>query len=189
MFKKAFWFHFRLAAIRFIIFGVVGWSVEIFVQSIFGLTDDIIHGNFTKQSLEMFGQTGFWGFFVYGLVSIPYSLFFYRLKEAIPNKFLGVPLLGLFLRLSIYVALFYAIEFLTGFFAKYILGIRLWYDYSDKPLNVLGLIDFSMTPIWYFGAYFGESLTSRLLQIDEMIVNPTGYNKKLINDAIKKLNK
>ena len=175
----------KSALIRFVIFGLLGYAVEIIVSSSMHLANDIRMGLFSAQSLEMMGYTGFWTFFVYGAASLPYSFLYTKLRKSIPNKLADVPLLGFFVRISFYTVIFFAIEFVTSGFAKYILGIQIHYDYSGKPYSVLGLIDLSMFPFWMLLAWFGEIVTVRLMQFEQILSGPSIHREIHVFDAIK----
>jgi hypothetical protein len=116
----------------------------------------------------MQAKTGIGAFLIYCWAAIPLTF----LTEVGKKKFD----IGVFGRAAVYGLIFMGVEFLTGFFAKYVCGGDPGWDYSNLPLNMLGLTAFSLFPIWMLVGGIAEFFHNRLTQIDDVLINPVDLN-------------
>lgn len=176
-------YQFRLFLIRFFIIGMSSYIVEIYFTGTISLVK-AVHSYFTipnyifdlNQATQ--GNVGIFAFFVYCWAAIPFTFMTNPLKKIIKNDLI-IPNAGVVLRGIIYGLVFMVIEFLIGLFMVYVLQIRAW-DYRDLPLNVLGIITFAFLPAWTIAGMIGEWFHDRLLQIDDILLNPGSFNQNNI---------
>lgn len=122
---------------RFIIYGLMGWIVEVIFTGTFSLL---------SGSVRLVAQTYLWMFPIYGLAVI-----FEPVHDEIRS--LIWPLRGL-----IWVGLIFFIEYTTGWILKSTIGICPW-DYSgNTPYSVNGLIRLDFTPFWFIGGLLWEKI-------------------------------
>ena len=77
-----------------------------------------------------------------------------------------------------------SIEFIFGIILL-AFNIRAW-DYRNLPLNIFGVVTFSYFPSWTIAGIVGEYFHERLIQIDEILLNPLGHNHEKIGKAYRK---
>ncbi|MBN2444732.1 MAG: hypothetical protein JXJ04_25475 [Spirochaetales bacterium] len=181
-------YQFRLFIIRFIIIGLIGYIVEIVFTSCLSLGKSIYAyctiENYVFNLYESAaGQVGLFAFFVYCWAAIPFTFLTNPLKKLIKNNLL-FPNFGIFLRGLIFGLIFMLIEFIIGMFLL-LFHIRAW-DYSNLPLNVFGVITFAFLPAWTVAGILGEWIHDRLLQIDDILLNPEGYDDKGLRIGFRK---
>ena len=121
---------------RFIIYGLIGWCVEIFWTGI---------GSLLAGDIKLTGQTYLWMFPIYGL-----AIFL----EPIHNKIREWPVL---LRGLLYTLLIFSIEYLTGWFLQITIGLCPW-DYSNTRFSLNGLIRLDYAPAWFTAGILFEKL-------------------------------
>ncbi len=181
-------YKFRLFLIRFFIIGISSYVVETFFTSTVQLIRTIVFCirtpdcNFDINKATQ-GHVGIFAFFIYCWAAIPFTLFTAPLKSHINDDFL-IPKLGVILRGVIYGLIFMVIEFIFGLILL-AFNIRAW-DYRSLPLNVFGVITFVYLPSWTIAGIIGEWFHERLLQINEILLNPHGYTPEKIGKAYKK---
>ena len=111
--------------IRFIIYGLLGWNMEVIWTGF----AEILHG-----SPNLIGHTSLWMFFIYGSASF--------LLEPIHTR---IRRLHWLLRGCIWAGLIFAIEFISGTLLK-LIGITAW-NYTGT-FAVLGVIRLDYFPAW-----------------------------------------
>ncbi len=112
---------------RFIIYGLLGWCVEIFWTGI----SSLLQGN-----TNLTGWTYLWMFPIYGL-----AIFL----EPIYSKIKSQPIL---IRGGIYTLLIFSVEYLSGWLLKNTVGACPW-NYSQVPYSIDGLIRLDYAPAWF----------------------------------------
>lgn len=117
------------AAIRFLLFALIGLLMEVFFTAISRLVDG---------DLNMHGRTSPWMMIDYGLLGIA------LMPIARPMIRRGVPLP---LRAVVYMLGIFLVEYVSGIiFVAF--GLRIW-DYSHLPYNLHGQITLLYTPFWF----------------------------------------
>lgn len=129
--------------LRFIIYGLVGWCIEIFWTGL----GSLINGDTT-----LYAWTYIWMFPIYGLMIF---------LEPIHNKIRSWPIL---LRGGIYSGLILITEFLTGTMLNYFIGECPW-KYQDTPYTIYGIIRLDYTPFWFIAGLLFEKLHDILSHI------------------------
>ncbi|MCD4812320.1 putative ABC transporter permease [bacterium] len=177
------YYQLRLFLIRFFIIGMTSYIVEIYFTGTISLIK-AIYSYFTvpnyifdlNQATQ--GHVGIFAFFVYCWAAIPFTFMTNPLKKIIKNDLI-IPNAGRVIRGIIYGLVFMLIEFVIGLFMVYVLHTRAW-DYRNLPLNVLGIVTFSFLPAWTIAGMIGEWFHDRLLQIDDILLNPGLFNRENI---------
>lgn len=155
--------------LSFLAFGCFGVTLEVMWTGFGSLIAAVQQNRFSVQTLEMIGHTGVWCFFDYGIASIPFMFLAPWAVKRFPNRFGGVPLVGFFIRGTLYAMFIFAAEFVSGMFGKYVLGVHMHYDYTGHPLSVLGLIDLASYPVWFAIGIMGEFIALRILRLRNKI--------------------
>ena len=169
----------RLFLFRFIIIGLTGVLLEMSVMDIYQLVSAIYaHGiqivGDAKYQIYQF-NTNIFAFFVYCWAAIPLG---FLVKPLQKHLFLfKTSWLNAMLRGALFGLIFMTIEFCVGVVCVYVLGFRPW-NYSDLPLNILGLTTFTFYPVFAVYGMMGEWFEDRLEQIDDMVLNPSRFQKK-----------
>jgi uncharacterized membrane protein len=123
----------------FVLFGIIGVSTEVFFTSLLELVKK-------RKNRSMTGHSSLWMFFVYGSVYL--IILFGR------TYLLGI---NLFLRGFVYLALIYAIEFISGSLLKKLNAVP--WDYgNDMKHDYKGIICLEFAPLWYTGGLLFELL-------------------------------
>ena len=112
---------------NFMIFGVLGWCVEILWTGFCSLL---------MGDVSLTAKTYLWMFPIYGLagLSLPLFLMFRRYCP-------------LWQRAGFYVFVVFTVEFLAGWFLQIVTGICPW-DYGDRLFSVGGFIRLDYAPLW-----------------------------------------
>jgi uncharacterized membrane protein len=126
--------------IRFLIYGAIGWCMEIMWTGFHSLKN---------KDYKMTATTSIWMFFIYGMV-----VFF----EPVCDVLAGLPIL---IRGGIYVLCIFGIEYLTGGFLKR-LGSCPW-DYTGSKYNINGLIRLDYAPAWFLAGIIFEAVYRQLI--------------------------
>ena len=129
---------------RFLIYGMTGWSLEIFWTAIINFL--------LKKDLKLIGFTSLWMFPVYGL---------FIFLEPVYTLISGWPVA---LRGVLYMLGIFAAEFATGALFKQLLGNCPW-DYSPNKYNIKGLIRLDFAPLWYLVGILYEKLYLLILTL------------------------
>ncbi|WP_027340136.1 putative ABC transporter permease [Halonatronum saccharophilum] len=130
--------------IRFIIYGMLGWCLEIFWTGF----NSLLAG-----SPDLRGWTYLWMFPIYGLAI---------LLEPIYLRIRGYNFL---LRGGIYTLLIFSIEYLTGWLLLNTIGICPW-DYTGKAYSVHGLIRLDYAPLWFLVGLLFERVYETLIKLN-----------------------
>jgi uncharacterized membrane protein len=126
--------------IRFLIYGAIGWCMEIMWTGFHSLKN---------KDYKMTATTSIWMFFIYGMV-----VFF----EPVCDVLAGLPIL---IRGGIYVLCIFGIEYLTGGFLKR-LGSCPW-DYTGSKYSINGLIRLDYAPAWFLAGIIFEAVYRQLI--------------------------
>jgi len=114
--------------IRFVVYGIIGWSMEVLWTGI---------GSLLKKNFLATSTTSIWMFFIYGSA----ALFAPMIEFIIP--------LPMFFRGLIYMLCIFIVEYIAGMAMKSA-KICPW-DYSASKYSVQGVIRLDYAPAW-FGA-------------------------------------
>ena len=120
---------------RFLIYGIVGWSIEIIWTGL---------GSLISGDLRLLGHSNLWMLIIYGC-----ALFMEPVHHAIARW----PWL---LRGLLWVLLIWGIEYASGMILFLILGVHPWY-YTDR-FAVNGMITLAYAPAWFMAGMGFERL-------------------------------
>lgn len=129
---------------RFIIYGALGWIMEVFWTGL---------GSLFSGNWQLPGYTYLWMFPIYGI-----AVFLEPLHEKIriiPWYFRGV----------IWAFSIFTIEYITGWSLCLLLGRCPW-DYSTSVLNISGLITLEFFPLWFTVGLIFEKVHDTLNKIE-----------------------
>ena len=112
--------------ITFIIYGLIGWCMEVFWTGL---------GSLIKKDFRATSTTSIWMFFIYGSTAL-----FTPVISAISP-------LPVLVRGLIYTSCIFFIEYCTGIFLKK-LKMCPW-DYSSSRFSVQGVIRLDYAPVWF----------------------------------------
>ncbi|NLM44454.1 MAG: hypothetical protein GX201_10645 [Clostridiales bacterium] len=140
---------------RFIIYGLIGWCLEILWTGI----GSLIHGN-----LLLYSFTYMWMFFIYGM-----GIFLEPIHNKIRNW-------NIYLRGGVWVLIIFLIEYSCGWALKRLLGHCPW-DYGDGILSINGYIRLDFTVAWFFTGLLYEKVHDYLLILEDIL-----NNKKYISN-------
>ncbi|MCK8817226.1 putative ABC transporter permease [Natroniella sulfidigena] len=129
--------------IRFVIYGLLGWCLEVFWTGL----NSLIEGNLVLRS-----WTSLWMFPIYGL-----AIFL----EPIYRKIKDWPII---LRGGSYTVLIFVAEYITGWLLLTTLNVRPW-DYTHAPLSIDGLIRLDYAPLWFIVGLLFERLYKLLIRL------------------------
>ncbi|MDD4146134.1 MAG: hypothetical protein PHS83_03390 [Clostridia bacterium] len=122
---------------RFIIYGLLGWTMEVFWTGL----GSLFNGNLMLSSF-----TYLWMFPIYGL-----AVFLERVHDQIDN-------LPWYVRGGIWVIIILSLEYLTGWLLLSFLGRCPW-DYTDvTPYQIQGLIRLDYIPAWFLAGLIFERI-------------------------------
>lgn len=111
---------------RFVLYGFLGICAEIFWTGM---------GSLINGDIRLKGFTYIWMFPIYGMIVF---------LEPIQHKIKNWPLV---LRGGVYTILIFFIEYTSGLFLRFLLGVCPW-NYTG-PLAINGLIRLDFIPIWF----------------------------------------
>lgn len=135
--------------IRFVIYGLLGWAMEI----IWTATREKIKG--IQIDWKLRGTTYIWMFLIYGGAL---ALIFEPVHEAL--RAWPWPLRGL-----VYVAGIFAVEYATGWLLRALTGACPW-DYTDhSPWSIHGLIRLDYAPAWFLMGLGAERVHDFLVEL------------------------
>jgi len=137
--------------LRFIIYGMLGWCGEI----IWTATGEKLSGQ--QRGWNFRGTTYLWMFPLYGLIA--------PLYEPVHNalRAWAWPLRGV-----VYMLGFWAMEYLTGWLLKRVIGVCPW-DYSHARWHVHGFIRLDYGPVWFLVGLGLEPVHDLLVQLTPAI--------------------
>jgi len=120
-----------------LIYGLIGWTMEVFWTGL---------GSLMKGDLMLSSSTYLWMFPIYGL-----AVFLERVHDSIAER-------PWYVRGFIYAVLILAIEYLSGWLLRSILGACPW-DYRDAtPYHITGLIRLDYFPVWFVAGLIFERI-------------------------------
>ncbi len=131
--------------IRFIIYGLLGWCLEIIWTGI----GSLLNGNYMLYSF-----TYMWMFFIYGM-----GVFFEPIHN-ITRKY------NVFLRGILWVFIIFSVEYFFGWGLSKVLGHCPW-DYGNGPLSINGYIRLDFIVPWFFTGLLFERTHDFLLAIEK----------------------
>lgn len=133
-----FWlfYHTKPMLIRFLIYGLCGWMMEILWTGLHSLL---------QKDFSLMGQTSLWMFPIYGM-----AIFL----EPICLVLQGFPLL---IRGGVYMICIFGGEYVSGLSLKKLVGVCPW-DYSQSAYHYQGLIRLDYAPVWFMVGIFFEQL-------------------------------
>lgn len=139
--------------IRFIIYGLLGWCIEI----VWTALSSTING--TQQGWRLRGETYLWMFPIYGLIA--------PLYEPAHTALAAWPWL---LRGIVYALGFLLIEYVTGWLLRKLTGACPW-DYTNRSRwHLHGLIRLDYAPLWALLGLALEPLHDVLVRLTPAIV-------------------
>jgi len=120
--------------LSFIIFGMIGWSVEIIYTALYHLIMNDIENKWTLQ-----GHTYLWMFPIYGIISVFCPLYYLMKKKG--YKWYIIYTIG--------VINIYLIEYILGYLLEKYIGKCPW-DYTDSSIfQIHGYIRLDYILNWY----------------------------------------
>lgn len=131
---------YTIPMLHFIIYGLLGWCLEIIWTGV---------GSLLAGDVCLTARTYLWMFPIYGLVIV-----FEPLHDII--RYWPVWRRGI-----IWMLLYFAVEYLTGWLLSVMLGTVPW-DYSLAALNIHGLIRLDYAPAWFAAGLLFEKVHDRL---------------------------
>ncbi len=122
---------YRRAFVRFIMFAVLGLTMEVMFTGISGLI--------SYRNISMNGHSSPWMMIDYGLLGIitPW------LRNPLKAKKIPLPF-----RAVVYMIGIFIVEYVSGIIFHKVLGLRIW-DYSNLRWNLHGQITLMYIPAWY----------------------------------------
>lgn len=136
--------------IRFLIYGVFGWCMEIVWTGV---------GSLIKGDLTLTGWSSIWMLPIYGMLVF---------IEVIHEKIRYMPVI---IRGGVYTILIFVGEFVTGIFLKTILGKCPW-NYGVDKYSIDGIITLKFIPVWFVLGLLFEVFHNFLIDMG------IGINKK-----------
>ncbi len=133
--------------------------LKMFLFACVGVTLEVVFTAFADlpktKTMRLMGYTYVWMLPIYSMVPILLQFLLPRIEGLI-----------LPIRLLIYVAILYAVEYTTGWILRKILGACPWEaGYQDKQWSVHGLIRLDYAPVWALLCLIFESLYKTLWYI------------------------
>ena len=125
--------------IRFLIFGVIGWCLEILWTGL---------GSLVKGDFKLESKTSIWMFFIYGCGA---------LFQPVIHFLVQYPW---YVRGFFYVIIIFLIEFAFGYIMQKFESCP--WDYSHAKLNVMGIIRWDYAPLWFMVGLLFEFTHLRL---------------------------
>ncbi|MCK8823839.1 putative ABC transporter permease [Fuchsiella alkaliacetigena] len=141
---RLFFTHTIDMTIRFIIYGLLGWCLEVFWTGL---------GSLTAGQSDLRAWTSLWMFPIYGL-----AIFL----EPIYDKIKDWPIIT---RGGIYTLLIFSVEYLTGWLLLNTVGVFPW-DYSHSPFSINGIIRLDYAPAWFIVGLLFERLYELLKELN-----------------------
>lgn len=121
---------------RFIIYGLLGWNIEVFWTGL---------GSLVGGDWNLPGATSLWMFFIYGS-----SVFVLEPIHHIISRWRW-PFRGI-----IWVAIIWGIEYISGLFLTQVIGVSPWY--YTGPFAIDGLVRIDFAPAWFVAGLLFEWL-------------------------------
>jgi len=121
--------------LRFVGYGMFGWSAEIAWTAAYALVAALVQRR--AVDLRLTGRTYLWMFPIYGAGGFAF--------ESAHAAVAAWPLLA---RGAVYTAGCFAIEYVSGLLLKRLTG-RIPWDYSYARWHLHGLIRFDYVPVWF----------------------------------------
>ncbi len=122
--------------IKFIIYGIIGWCLEVTWTGL----GSLISGDYRLTS-----TTSLWMFPIYGLV-VCFEPFYDRL--------LGMPM---WVRGVFYMVMIFIAEYVTGGLIRQLTGQCPW-DYTGSIFSINGLIRLDYAPVWFVAGLIYERI-------------------------------
>ena len=129
--------------LHFIIYGLLGWCLEIIWTGL---------GSLINRDVRLTAKTYLWMFPIYGSVVV---------LEPVHEM---IRLWSVVERGIVWMLLCFSIEYLSGWLLRRMLGTVPW-DYSRAVLNVQGLIRLDYAPVWFVAGLLFEQIHDFLIRI------------------------
>lgn len=130
--------------VRFIIYGLLGWCMEVFWTGL---------GSLMKGDVTLTAWTSIWMFPIYGMAII---------LEPIHDRLRNMNIL---LRGCAYTLIIFSIEYTTGSLLRIILGVCPW-DYNPNRFSVQGIIRLDYAPVWFTAGLLFERVHDILMKFE-----------------------
>ena len=140
--------------IRFLIYGTLGWAVEIIWTGL---------GSILRRDARLVGRTYLWMFLIYGLAAPLLEPIHFAVAH------LAWPWRGL-----IWAGSIFTIEYITGWLLREATGSCPW-DYTGVRLSVNGLIRLDYAPAWFVLGLLFERLHRALLALTPTLMSLMSY--------------
>lgn len=141
--------------IRFLLYGIFGWCVEILWTAGYALVAAIAAGRRPDPKLQ--GHTYLWMFFVYGGGGMLFEIA-HAILAPLPWMVRG----------TVYMLGCFAVEYATGWAIKQLTGTIPW-DYSAKRWQLHGLIRFDYAPAWFVFGLILEQVEVIVKAVDPVL--------------------
>ncbi len=135
--------------IRFLIYGALGWCLEVVFTGVSAVIWD--------RDRAATGKTYLWMHPIYGATALVLEFVHGAMSEQ-----------GWLLRGLIYVVIIYVAEFSSGWLLERLLGRCPW-DYRGKGINIRGLVRLDYAPAWFVAGLLFEPVRGLLLAL---LTNP-----------------
>ena len=119
--------------ITFIIFGLIGWCMEVFWTGL---------GSLIKRDIRATSKTSIWMFFIYGSAALFTPVI--SLVNPLPVIIRGL----------IYTSCIFLVEYCVGMFLKRLKACP--WDYSASKFSIQGVIRLDYMPVWFAVGLFFE---------------------------------
>lgn len=143
--------------IRFFLYGLLGWGVEVVWTSV----SERLRGQPGDWRLR--GHTSLWMFPIYGLLAPLYEPLHNSLRDW-----------HWFMRGAIYLLGIWFIEYASGWLLRRLTGKCPW-DYSDLRGHLHGLIAWEYAPVWFVFGLALEPVHDFLVQVTPALRSALGH--------------
>lgn len=135
---------------QFLLCGALGWMAEVVFT---GIIDPIKNKRFSLTS-----TTYLWMFPIYGLMAFIY-----------PPLYKMIGGYEWYIRGFIYMCLFFAVEYVTGWILKKVTGDFVW-QYTSR-FNLHGLIQLPHAPVWFFAGLGFEHIYPFIVRLSKFMIS------------------
>nr|XP_006821229.1 PREDICTED: transmembrane protein 229A-like [Saccoglossus kowalevskii] len=149
---------------RFFFYGLHGFFDEIAFTAVYDFV-------FLKPDVKLIGYTSLYTFVIYGLFSM--------IAERLYINMWYKHRVSIVIRMISYLAIGYTWEFCWGLILRQFDACS--WDYSDIPLNVMGLITFSYAPFWLLLSAYQEWVFEFIFKLRVILPSvPLSVREKLL---------
>ena len=143
--------------IRFVLYGLLGWSAEI----VWTAATDLVRSG--QRDWRLRGYTSLWMFPIYGLVA--------PLYEPAHDLFRSWPWVA---RGLLYLLGIWAVEYATGWLLRRLTGKCPW-DYSHLRGHLHGLVALEYAPVWFLFGLALEPVHDFLVRLTPVLQRALGF--------------